>query len=268
MSTSTAVVGELLREWRTRRRLSQLELAIQSGVSTRHLSYVETGRSRPSREMVLFLAEHLDVPLRERNRLLVAAGFAPAYRQSSLDDDALASARAAIDVILANHEPLPALVVDSTWRLLDANSGMAPFLSRIAPNLLEPEPNVVRASLHDDGLAGAIVNFDEYAGHLVARLRRQRDAAGSAELAALLDEVTAYPAVAAALDRLGPLPPPGAVLPLHVRFDDGTELRFFSTMTVLGAPLDITLDELAIESFFPADAATAAAFGTQSPPGR
>jgi transcriptional regulator with XRE-family HTH domain len=251
-------LGELLKVWRSKRRMSQLDLASQAGVSPRHLSFVETGRSKPSREMVIHLAEHLDVPLRDRNALLTAAGFAPAYRESSLDAPDLASVRQAIDVMLRNHEPLPALVIDHTWDLVDANDGVNLFLGLISPTLLEPRVNVIRASLHPDGLAGHIANFDEYVVHLIERLRRQRDASGDAALAALLEEVSAYPNVAATLGGSTAVPPPGIVLPMHVRLGDGTELRFFSTMTVFGAPLDVTLSELAIESFFPADEATAA----------
>jgi len=253
-------LGDLLRRWRSLRRMSQLDLATQAEVSPRHLSFVETGRSRPSRELVLHLAEHLDVPLRDRNELLAAAGFAPLYRQSTLDDPALTSVRAAIDVILANHAPFPAFVIDGGWQLLDANDAITAFLPLIDPALTEPPLNIIRASLHPDGLSRWIVNFDEYAAHVVERLRRQLAATSDPSLAALLDEVCAYPAVAEALRGAPTAGPLAAVLPMHFRLPDGTELRFFSTMTVFGSPLDITIAELAIESFFPADEATTAYF--------
>jgi transcriptional regulator with XRE-family HTH domain len=245
--------------WRSKRRLSQLDLASRAGVSSRHLSFVETGRSKPSREMVLHLAEHLDVPLRDRNAMLTAAGFAPVYRESALDAPELASVRQAIDVILANHEPCPAFVIDGAWKLLEANSGIAAFLDLISPELLEPPLNVIRASLHPRGLSRYIVNFDEYAAHVIERLNRQLATTADPGLEALLVEVMAYPDVARAIGD-AVLPPPAAVLPMHFRLDDGTELRFFSTMTVFGSPLDVTIAELAIESFFPADEATAALF--------
>jgi transcriptional regulator with XRE-family HTH domain len=245
--------------WRSKRRLSQLDLATLAGVSARHLSFVETGRSRPSREMVLHLAEHLDVPLRDRNALLTAAGFAPIYRESPLDTPELASVRQAIHVILTNHEPCPAFVIDGAWNLVDANAGVGDFLSLISPELLEPPLNVIRASLHPRGLSRSIVNFDEYAAHVIERLRRQLAATSDPDLETLLDEVAAYPNVAHAIGG-AVLPPPAAVLPMQFRLADGTEMSFFSTMTVFGTPLDVTIAELAIESFFPADDATAAMF--------
>jgi transcriptional regulator with XRE-family HTH domain len=257
--TTPPRLGELLKTWRSRRRVSQLDLASMAGVSARHLSFVETGRSKPSRELVLHLAEHLDVPLRDRNELLTAAGFAPLYRESSLDAPELASVRQAIEVILASHEPFPAFVIDGAWQLVEANGGVAAFLRLISPELLEPPMNVIRASLHPLGLSRFIVNFDEYAAHVVERLRRQLAATSDPGLRALLDEVSGYPDVARAVGGVV-LPPPAAVLPMHFRLDDGTELRFFSTMTVFGSPLDVTIAELAIESFFPADEATAALF--------
>jgi transcriptional regulator with XRE-family HTH domain len=243
--------------------MSQLDLSTHAQISTRHLSFVETGRAQPSREMVLHLAEHLDVPLRERNRLLTAAGFAPAYGESSLDAPALTSVREAIHVILSAHEPLPAFVVDGGWRLVEANAGVASFLDLIDPHLLEAPMNVIRASLHPDGLSRWIVNFDEYAAHVVERLRRQLAASADQTLAALLDEVCAYPDVARAVAGPDVRAPLAAVLPMHFRVD-GLELRFFSTMTVFGSPLDVTIAELAIESFFPADDATAAFFRSQA----
>jgi transcriptional regulator with XRE-family HTH domain len=258
--TALPRLGELLKLWRSRRRVSQLDLASLAGVSPRHLSFVETGRSKPSREMVLHLAEQLDVPLRDRNEMLTAAGFAPLYRHSGLDAPELASVRQAIEVILANHEPCPAFVIDGAWNLIEANSGLAGFLGLISPELLEPPMNVVRASLHPSGLSKFILNFDEYAAHVIERLRRQLAATSDPGLGALLDEVSGYPDVAQAIGGVAVLPPPAAVLPMHFRLDDGTELRFFSTMTVFGSPLDVTIAELAIESFFPADEVTSSLF--------
>jgi transcriptional regulator with XRE-family HTH domain len=258
-------LGELLKLWRSKRRVSQSDLAAQAGVSARHLSFVETGRSKPSREMVLHLAEQLDVPLRDRNAMLTAAGFAPLYRESPLDAPEVANVRQAIEVILANHEPYPAFVIDGAWNLLDANAGVAGFLGLIAPELLDPPLNVIRASLHPDGLSRFIVNFDEYAAHVIERLRRQLAATSDPGLAALLDEVCNYPNVAPAIAE-AVLPPPAAVLPMHFRLDDGTELRCFSTMTVFGSPLDVTIAELAIESFFPGDDVTRTFF--RGPPAR
>ena len=211
--------------------------------------------------MVLHLAEHLDVPLRDRNAMLTAAGFAPVYRESALDAPELASVRQAIEVILTNHEPRPAFVIDGAWNLLQANAGIAAFLDLIAPELLEHPMNVIRASLHPRGLSRYIVNFDEYAAHVIERLDRQLATTADPGLEALLAEVMAYPDVARAIGASAPLPQPAAVLPMHFRLDDGSELRFFSTMTVFGSPLDVTIAELAIESFFPADEATAARFG-------
>lgn len=257
VDSGPASVGDLLRWWRAQRRLSQLDLAVQAGVSSRHLSFVETGRSKPSRELVLHLAEELDVPLRERNALLLAAGFAPSFREHHLSSPELAGVREAIDIMLRGHEPNPALVVDRHWNMVEANAGTAAFVALLPPELLEPPVNVIRASLHPHGLAPRIANFDEYATHLVSRIRRQVAASGDTGLRRLLEEVVAYQGVEAALARTGGVPS-GVVLPMRLRLD-ALELSFFSTMTVFGAPLDVTVEELAIEAFFPADEATAAA---------
>jgi transcriptional regulator with XRE-family HTH domain len=259
VASKSSRLGELLKMWRSKRRMSQLDLAVQAGVSPRHLSFVETGRSKPSREMVLHLAEELDVPLRDRNVLLTAAGFAPVYRESAFDAPELGSARHAIEVTITNHEPYPAFVIDGAWNLVAANAGIAGFLPLISPELLDPPMNVIRASLHPHGLSRFIVNFDEYAAHVIERLRRQLATTADPGLRALLDEVSGYPDVARAIGDKA-LPPLTAVLPMQFRLDDGTELRFFSTMTVFGSPLDVTIAELAIESFFPADEDTIAFF--------
>lgn len=252
----TATVGPLLRDWRQRRRMSQLDLAVQAEVSTRHLSFVETGRSRPSPELVLHLAEHLDVPLRERNMLLVAAGYAPRYSHSALDDGEMAPVRAALQTILDGHEPFPAIVVDRHWDLVATNTPAARIMGElVSPALLEAPANGLRISLHPDGLAPYIENLPEYGGHLVARLDRQAAAAGDDHLAALADELRGYLGTAA-----GATPPDAAsalFVPLALRTPLG-RLRFFSTIATFGTALDITIAELAIESFFPADEETTA----------
>jgi transcriptional regulator with XRE-family HTH domain len=249
-------VGDLLREWRQRRRLSQLELASEASVSARHLSFLETGRSLPSREMLLLLARRLEVPLRERNTLLVAAGFAPIFRERSLDDPALAPAREAVRRVLEGHEPSPALAVDRHWRLVAANRAVAPLLEGLAPALLQPPLNVLRLSLHPEGLAPRILNLSQWREHLLTRLRHQVEASADLTLASLLQELEALPVPASeapvAHAEMG-----GFVVPLRLRVGEHT-LTFLSTTTLFGTPMDVTLAELAIESFFPADAGTAA----------
>ncbi|MFC5996853.1 helix-turn-helix transcriptional regulator [Pseudonocardia hispaniensis] len=246
--------GELLRTWRRRRRLTQLDLGIQADVSARHLSFLETGRSRPSREMVLRLAEELGVPLRGRNELLVAAGFAPAYTEHGLDDAELRAVRGSLVRILDGHEPYPAVLVDGRWNLVAGNRAVALLTDLVAPWLLAPPLNVLRASLHPDGLAPHVADLAEYAAHVVSRLRRQVARAADPGLAELLAELTGY-VRDAGLDPAAQ-PRDRIVLPLRLRHPD-QELTLFSTVAVLGAPLDVTLEEVAIESFFPADAATA-----------
>lgn len=252
-----APVGELLRHWRQRRRLSQLDLAGDADVSTRHLSYVETGRSVPSREMVLRLAERLDVPLRERNRLLTAAGYAPMFAERRLDDPAFAAARQAIELVLKGHEPYPALAVDRHWTLVSHNRMLPLLLDALPAELMQPPVNVLRLSLHPQGIAPRIVNLAQWRAHLFARLRHQIDVSGDPVLAALLEELSAYPAPAEA--HPAPLSPDTAVaVPLQISSAAGT-LSFISTTTVFGTPVDITLSELALETFFPADDETAQA---------
>jgi transcriptional regulator with XRE-family HTH domain len=249
-------VGELLRGWREHRRLSQMDLALEAAISTRHLSFVETGRSAPSRDMVLRLAEHLDLPLRERNRLLLAAGYAPVYSHAELDAPELAEVRAAVRQVLMGHEPYPAIAVDRAWNLVEANAGLALVTAGVAPELLSPPANAMRIALHPEGLAPRIANLGEWRAHLLARLRRQVALSADPALLELLDEVAGYPCD----DPVAELEVPGAgevVTPLRLRHE-GVELAFLSTVTVFGTPLDVTVSELAIESFFPADAATAA----------
>lgn len=259
MMNNIRPVGEYLREWRQRRRLSQLDLALDAGISTRHLSFMETGRSLPSREMVLRLAERLDIPLRERNALLVAAGYAPLFPQRQLEDPALQPARKAMELVLAGHEPYPALAIDRHWNLVASNRALPPLLAGVDPALLQPPVNVLRLSLHPQGMAPRIVNYGQWRAHLFERLRRQIDISADPVLAALLDELDGY----AAPPGLAPHPPghgqeyAGVAVPLRLATQDGT-LAFISTTTVFGTPLDVTLAELALESFFPADAQTAA----------
>jgi transcriptional regulator with XRE-family HTH domain len=247
--------GDYLRHWRQRRRLSQLDLAQEAEISTRHLSFVETGRSLPSREMVLRLAERLDVPLRERNALLVAAGFAPMYRERPLDDPAQAAAKRAVELILKSHEPYPALAVDRHWNLLAANSMVPHLLASADPSLLAEPVNVLRLSLHPQGLAPRIVNLAQWRRHLFERLRQQIHATGDAALMALLEELRGYPLPEGANDLRLDGEHPGVVMPFQFRSSFGV-LNFISTTTVFGTPMDVTLQELALETFFPADAGT------------
>jgi len=254
-------VGPLLRDWRRRRRLSQLDLAVGAEVSARHLSFVETGRSKPSRELLLHLAEHLEVPLRDRNSLLLAAGYAPSYGERGLDSKDMVPVRQALDKILASHEPFPAVVVDRRWDLVAGNRpAMTLFTEGVADHLLEPPINALRVSLHPDGLAPRIANLDEYASHLLDRLQRQADASGDAALAALGEELNAYPGFhheAVATD-----PAQLLFVPLVLQGMDGPELTFFSTLATFGTALDVTVAELAIESFFPANKITELALRT------
>ena len=266
--TAADPFGTHLRHWRQHRRLSQLDLANEAQISTRHLSYVETGRAEPSREMVLRLAERLEVPLRERNALLVAAGYAPMYRQRSLDDPALASAKRAVELVLKGHEPFPALAIDRHWNLV-AHNALVPFLmAGAAPELLQAPINVLRLSLHPDGLAPRIANLRQWRAHLLERLQQQIAATGDTALSALHDELAGYPQPDVSHDA----PATGGelanvVVPFQLVTPDGL-LSFISTTTIFGTPVDVTLQELAVESFFPADAQTAnalAALAAQRP---
>jgi len=263
-STAPAI-GPLLRDWRQRRRLSQLDLALDAEVSTRHLSFVETGRASPSRDLVLHLAEHLDVPLRERNTLLVAAGFAPAYRATPLQSAEMLSVRAALDIVLSGHEPLPATVVDRRWDLVASNQPANEIIGEgVAEWLRQPPINTMRLALHPEGLAPRIVNFAEYSAHLLLRLKRQRAASGDHTLAELETELLALPGVGDPADA-DPSPRGMLFMPLVLRWG-ARELRFFSTIATFGTALDITVEELAIEQFFPADAETAEALRRQDRP--
>lgn len=249
-------VGDHLRRWRRQRRLSQEGLAGDAGVSTRHLSCVETGRALPSREMVLRLAERLQVPLRERNALLVAAGYAPLYRERPLHDPELAAVRTAVEQLLQAHEPWPALAVDRHWNLVAANRMLPLLLQGVAPALLAGTPNVLRLALHPDGLSPRILNLGQVRTHLLDRLRQQRDASGDAGLSALLEELSALPGRADDRPADGHAHP-AVALPVELRLDDGSVLRLLSATTVFGTAADITVQELTLETFLPADADSA-----------
>jgi transcriptional regulator with XRE-family HTH domain len=246
-----ATVGELLRDWRVRRRLSQLDLALEAGVSTRHLSFVETGRARPSADMVLHLAGELAVPLRERNRLLLAAGYAPVYEERALDEPEMQPVHDAVQLVLDGHDPYPAITVDRGWALVAHNRGAAKLLDGLPEELLAPPLNVLRASLHPDGMAPRIANLAQWKAHILDRLGRQAQLTGDPALRTLYDELDGYPAPPHEDEEISDV-----FVPLRLRTADG-ELRFLSTVTTFGTPVDITVEELSIESFFPADRATA-----------
>lgn len=248
-------VGDLLREWRRRRNLSQLELAIQADVSARHVSFVETGRTIPSSAMVLHLAEQLGVPLRERNRLLVAAGHAPVYRQTPLDDPDLTRVRAALEQFLRAHAPYPAVAVDRRWNLLLANDSFNAFLATVDRKLLQAPINLMRLGLHPDGLGPRIRNLQQVRGYFLPRLARQAAATGDPFLHQLYDELVAHGPIETAV------PDPAEIaLPIQLRHR-GTDLTFLSAVTTFGAAFDITLEEIAVETYLPADARTMDYFG-------
>jgi transcriptional regulator with XRE-family HTH domain len=245
----------MLRSWRRRRSLSQLELSLNAGVSSRHLSFVETGRARPSREMVLHLAEELQVPSRECNTLLLAAGFAPLYSERSLQEPEMALARQAIDRFLVAHEPYPALVIDRYHNLLASNDALGSLLAGVAPELLEAPANALRIALHPLGMAARTLNLGEWSASLLQRLHREIHLTGDPRLEALRDELAGYPGVELSSPQPG-LKAQDIVLPLRLR-DGDDELAFFSTISTFGTAVDITLAELSIEAFYPANARTA-----------
>ncbi|MFI9759640.1 helix-turn-helix domain-containing protein [Streptomyces sp. NPDC051963] len=251
-------VGPLLRAWRERRRVSQLELALRADSSARHISFVETGRSRPSEEMVLRLAEHLDVPVRERNALLLAAGYAPRYRETPLADPALDTLREGIERLIQGYEPYPAFVVDATYDVVAANRGILTLLEGLPESLLVPPLNAMRLTLHPEGLAPRIRNLREWRGHLLAQMERQIALQRSQPLRELYAEVAAYPvpeeAEAEPADEPSEPVPPFA-LPMRIEHDDRV-LSFISSISTFNTPMDVTVAELAIETLLPADPAT------------
>ena len=251
-STTRRHAGQLVRRWRQQRRLSQLELSLRTRVSTRYLSCVETGKATPSRQLLLFLATELDIPLRERNVLLLAAGYAPTFGEAPVDATALAPARAALARLLAGHEPFPAVVVDGHWNVVQRNAGAVALTKGIAEELTRPPINVLRSALHPAGLAPRIANFGEWSGHLLRRLRRQIDASGDPALVALDREVRGYPRVGDAEPEV----PHDIFVTLKIRYRN-TGITLLNTLTVFGAPLDASLADLVLESFHPADAHTA-----------
>lgn len=252
-----ASFGDHLRTWRQQRHLSQLALADEADISTRHVSFMETGRTNPSRDMVLRLCERLAIPLRERNALLVAAGYAPMYRERALDDPALAAARQAVELVLKGHEPCPAIALDRCWNVVTANrAAQALLAAHVSPELLAPPVNVFRLSLHPEGLASRIANLAQWRHHLFERLRQQIQATADPALLALQAELLQYPAPPepAPLVMAGEML--GVVMPFCFESVHGM-LSLISTTTIFGTPVDVTLQELAVESFFPADAFTA-----------
>lgn len=254
-------VGSLLRDWRQRRRMSQLDLALQADISTRHLSFLETGRANPSPDMVLHLAEELSVPLRDRNQLLLAAGYAPRYVAHALDDPELAPVREALGHVLSGHEPYPAFAVDRGWNMVASNGSLGVLLDGISDELLQPPVNCLRLALHPEGLAPRILNLAQWRAHLLTRLGREAALTGDEQLTALHEELLGYP---------GPAPPEvpsGAgeiMVELRLSTADGGELAFFSTVSTFGTAVEITVSELSIEAFFPADAATARALNERA----
>lgn len=256
MGSTTGAAGALLREWRVRRGLSQLELSAQTGVSARHLSFVETGRSRPSRELVLRLGGHLDAPIRERNQVLVAAGYAPDFDSAPLGDastgrPAMEAVRTAVRVVLDGHGGIPAIVVDRAWNVVEANAAVSVLLKDVAPELLEPPVNSMRVAMHPRGMAPRIQNLGQWRASVLDQLRRQVEASGNAALAALHAELLGYPG------GEEPGEDDGVAIPLILEVD-GETLSFLMTIATFGTPLDVAVSELVIEAFFPADAHTAA----------
>jgi len=261
----TAPIGTLVKEWRSQRRRSQMDLAHEVGVSTRHLSFVETGRSRPSPELVLALADHLDVPLRARNTMLLAAGYAPRYSELDLDAPPMRAARSALTRLLDAHDPYPGVVIDRQWNVVLSNVAARSMLEGLAPEVLTPRVNVFRVCLHPDGLAARTRNLADWAGYLLGQIRRTIVLTGDEELAAIEREVLAYPGLPEpARSAVGDWSDPPLLVPLRLAAGDG-ELSLFTTLTTFGTPRDVTLDELAVELFFPADDASDAMLRGSTP---
>ncbi|MFI6901441.1 helix-turn-helix domain-containing protein [Nonomuraea sp. NPDC050394] len=251
--------GDLLRSWRQRRRVSQLDLAIEAEVSARHVSFLETGRARPSREMVMKLAEELEIPLRHRNRLLVAAGFAPVFRERDVTAPEMDAVRRALDKILAGHQPYPAVVVDAAWNLVAANEAAGMFMDGVPDHLLKDPINIMRLSLHPEAMGGRLLNLPEVRAHLLHRLRRQAETSGDGRLAELHDELAAYTYPGVELNVAVVPSPADILLPLRVRHGERV-LSMFTTIATFGTPVEVTVSELAIETFWPNDEETAAFF--------
>jgi transcriptional regulator with XRE-family HTH domain len=253
-------IGSLLKEWRSRRRLSQLDLALDVGVSPRHLSFVETGRSRPSPELLTSLATRLEVPLRERNRLLLAAGYAPRYAERKLDADAMEQVRGALERLLGAHDPYPGVVLDRQWNVLLANRAAQGLTTLLPPHVQAPQLNVIRAGLHPDGFAAVTVNFDDWGGHLIDVLQREAGKTADPELVALEQEVNGYANVRAMRERRDASfePVPRLLVPFICELPGVGRMSLFTTRTFFGSPLDVTLEELCIELFYPADMASEA----------
>ena len=264
---TNAGVGSLLREWRERRRLTQLAVALEAGVSARHLSFVETGRSKPGRETLLRLAERLEIPFRERNQLLLSAGHAPAFPERSLEDPALAPVREALDRILVAHEPYPAIVFDRAWNLVAANASMAAVTAsvEIDPALLEPPANVLRIGFHPRGLAPLIVNLANWRAHFLERLARQIAITGDDALRSLMGEVAAYPVPEGESGAVAEPEGSDILGPVRLRAHRGGEWSFFGMFASFDTPFEVTTSELAIELLFPADHATTEAFRNGAP---
>ena len=247
-------VGNLLRNWRERRRKSQLELALDAEISTRHLSFVETGRAKPSREMILLLAENLQIPLRERNKILISGGYAPIFSEKNLEDVSLNAVKTAIDLILQGHEPFPALAVDRHWNMVAANKIVPILLEEVSPKLLENPINVLRLSLHPEGLAPKIVNFQQWRNYILKRLRKQADDSADEGLEKLFDELSGYKFNGKRNENVANSHHE-IIVPLQIESKFGV-LSFISTVTVFGTPIDVTVSEIALETFFPADEKT------------
>jgi transcriptional regulator with XRE-family HTH domain len=250
-------IGDLLREWRERRRLTQMDLAFDAEISQRHLSFVELGRSHPSRSTILRLCEKLDVPLRERNVLLVSAGFAPDFPERSLNDPSLAAARRAVDSMLLGFEPNPAFVVDRHWTIVKANKAGSFLLKTVDSALLEPPANMLRIGLHPKGFTPQIINYAEWRKYILEYLSRQIELTADRFLVELLEELKSYPKPKQC-EFFEPKKTDYApfAVGLDLKSEAGT-MSLFVTTTVFGTPIDVTLSELAIEVFFPANAETA-----------
>ena len=258
MATPQPEIGPLLRRWRESKHLSQLQLALDAGISARHLSFVETGRSQPGRDLLLRVTERLEVPFRERNRLLLDAGYAPAYPERSLDDPDLAPVREALDAVLSGHEPYPAVAVDRVWSMVAANDAMIALTRwvEVAPELLEPPINVIKIGLHPRGLAPIFLNIGDWHAHWMRRLERQAAATGDERLTDLIREIAAYPVPGPRRDAAAEIAAEELLGPVRMRAPDGTELAFFGMFAGFDTPFEVTTSELAIEVLFPADQVT------------